>query len=74
MKRWRKFFEERAIAVAQTSPPVETPGSLQLAPPRPVAPIIKDRTAEGGGSTKSIPMMIRWRKSFRRRGAALYYK
>ena len=63
MKRWRKFFEERAIAVAQTSPPVKKPGSLQLAPPRAVAPIIKARTAEGGGSTKSIPMMKRWRKS-----------
>ena len=43
MKRMRKLLEERAGAVAQASPPVETPGSLHAAPPQPAAPIIKDR-------------------------------
>ena len=33
-------------------PAGETPGSLQVAPLRPGGPIIKARTAEGGGSTK----------------------
>jgi hypothetical protein len=34
-------------------PARETPGSLQSAGPRAAAPIIKARTAEGGGSTKT---------------------
>ena len=53
MKRLRKFFEERARAVAQASPAGETSGSLKLAPPRVAASIMKDRTAEGGDFKKT---------------------
>ena len=52
-------------------PAGKTPGSLQGAPPRPTAPIIKPRTAEGGGSTKTTGKATGWRiigrPGFRRR-------
>ena len=53
-KRFRKpFAGETEGAPAPVFRPGETPGSLPVALPRAAAPIIKARTAEGGGSTKT---------------------